>query len=763
MITANTTSDNPTTNSEVISLKIRGMHCASCAANIEKACRALPGVESASINFAMGSGEVVTHAGGPKAEAVKQLVDSLGYQAETIGGAGATSAGEESASELSDDTTRESRAWLVRCLVASVASAVLIGLHFAGHSQFFTVLGMLAATVAQVVVGLPFVLSALRQLRHRVVSMDALVGIATSAAYLAGMGFLLVKHTAHRMELMDGAMILAFISLGKFLELKARARASSAAEKLLTLLPDTSTIEREDGSTVTVPTREIVPGNRILLSAGQRVPVDGTVVLGVGDVTEAMLSGEPLPVTKHVGDPLFAGSVLGDSALTMQATQPAAATWLAKMAEQVRHLQQTKMAYHRLADRVVAQFVPAVLVIALVTFLIWWWQTPSDLAIPIRHAVAVLVVACPCALGLATPVAVLVASGRGAENGILFKDAAAIEQLSQAESLFLDKTGTLTWGEPKVLRMEPAMGVSGTQLLAVAERIERHSRHPIAKAIVAHAQAMAEKGGESLANAQAGIQIESVQNLAGGGLVAVSNQGEILAGNTKLLDSKQIVRRAGLVGLQMPSNTSEIVVYFAMGGNYLGTIVLADQVAEGSEKAIAELQGLQLKTVLLSGDRQSTAETIAKQLGISQVIAQALPEDKQRELESAKKRGEVTVMVGDGANDALAMSAADVGVALSTGIDLAVESAQVVLAKHDLRLLAAAIRLGKNTVQVIRQNLFWALGYNVVLIPMASGLLQKPLGLELSPSIAALAMAASSVLVVMNSLRLRTMPIGSAN
>ncbi|MFO0886412.1 MAG: HAD-IC family P-type ATPase [Pirellulales bacterium] len=274
---------------------------------------------------------------------------------------------------------------------------------------------------------------------------------------------------------------------------------------------------------------------------------------------------------------------------------------------------------------------------------------------------------------------------------------------------------------------------------------------------------MAEKGGESLANAQAGIQIESVQNLAGGGLVAASNQGEILAGNTKLLDSKQIVRKAGLVGLQMPSNTSEIVVYFAMGGNYLGTIVLADQVAEGSEKAIAELQGLQLKTVLLSGDRQTTAETIAKQLGISQVIAQALPEDKQRELEAAKKRGEVTVMVGDGANDALAMSAADVGVALSTGIDLAVESAQVVLAKHDLRLLAAAIRLGKNTVHVIRQNLFWALGYNVVLIPMASGLLQKPLGLELSPSIAALAMAASSVLVVMNSLRLRTMPIASAN
>ncbi len=759
MITPNPTNDNPTDSSEKFAFRIGGMHCAACAATIERTCKGLPGVQSASINFAMGSGEVTVAANGPRPAEIQTLVQSLGYTATPLQPESSSEI-DSSIEEASDETTVESKRWWWRFIVAGIASGILIALHLAGHGTGLMVLGIVIATIAQIVVGLPFVVSALKQLRHRIVSMDALVGIATSAAYLAGISSLFLGHSKHRMELMDGAMILAFISLGKYLELKARARASSAAQALLTLLPDTSTVERDDGRIETIPTCQIVPGDRVLLAAGQRVPVDGTVLVGTADVTEAMLSGEPLPITKHVGDTLFAGSVLGDAALTMRATQSAAATWLAKMAAQVRHLQQTKMAYHRLADRVVARFVPAVLVIALATFAYWIWHTPDDVAVAVRHAVAVLVVACPCALGLATPVAVLVASGKGAEAGILFKDAAAIEQLAQAQTLFLDKTGTLTWGEPKVLRLEPAPSVTASQLLAVAERIERHSRHPIAKAIVAHAQKQSAAPTAEPPYDLAALQVDSVQNLAGGGLVATTNQGEILAGNAKLLDSKQIVRRSGLVGLRMETpQASEMMVLFAMGGKYLGQIILADQIAEGSQDAIAQLNDLGLKTVLLSGDRISTAQEIANQLGIKEVIAQALPEDKQRQLEAAKAAGAVTVMVGDGANDALAMSAADVGVALSTGIDLAVESAQVVLGKHDMRLLAAAIRLGRNTVQIIRQNLFWALGYNVLLIPLATGLFLQPFGWELSPSIAALAMASSSVIVVMNSLRLRQLSL----
>lgn len=317
MITPNPTNDNPTDSSEKFAFRIGGMHCAACAATIERTCKGLPGVQSASINFAMGSGEVTVAANGPRPAEIQTLVQSLGYTATPLQPESSSEI-DSSIEEASDETTVESKRWWWRFIVAGIASGILIALHLAGHGTGLMVLGIVIATIAQIVVGLPFVVSALKQLRHRIVSMDALVGIATSAAYLAGISSLFLGHSKHRMELMDGAMILAFISLGKYLELKARARASSAAQALLTLLPDTSTVERDDGRIETIPTCQIVPGDRVLLAAGQRVPVDGTVLVGTADVTEAMLSGEPLPITKHVGDTLFAGSVLGDAALTMR-------------------------------------------------------------------------------------------------------------------------------------------------------------------------------------------------------------------------------------------------------------------------------------------------------------------------------------------------------------------------------------------------------------------------------------------------------------
>jgi Cu+-exporting ATPase len=710
-------------------LEIRGMHCASCVARVEGALTKVPGVDSARVNLLTHQGRVKYDPGRATIEQMQRAVSAAGYEALSAGDS------HEHHAVSVDRAADEVSYWQWRVIAAIGLLIPLLAAHFlagpyhalAGYVQ------LVLASAMQLIVGWPYMAGALKQARHGGANMDTLIALGTSAALAAGIADLL--RGAHSMNFMDGGMILTFITLGKYLEARAKGRASQAIMKLVQLAPPVAHVER-NLSLVDLPLDKVEPGETIVVRPGDRVPLDAVVTGGASDVDEAWLTGESLPVTKRSGDTIYAGTINGSGSLRARVSRKSGETWLAQTVELVRRAQESKADVQRLADRVVAWFVPAVLGIAAVTFVAWVVLASSGWQTGLSAAVAVLVVACPCALGLATPAAVLVASGRGAENGILIKDAPALEMAARLNAVVLDKTGTITLGQPQVVAVRPAAGIDEQRVLQVAAAAERHSSHPLAQAIVKHAL------GQNAPELSAG----HLEVVPGQGIRASSAGGDILIGTADLLASR---------GIQVSAPAAEdgqSVLEVAHGNQYLGQIVLADTISESSQAAIAELKQLGLSVTMLTGDRQATAESIARKVGIDEVIAEVKPDEKLAVIERLRHSGRAVAMVGDGINDAPALAAADLGIAMGRGSDVAIESADLVLSRHDLRLVPRAIRLARNTLAVIRQNLVWALIYNVLLIPLAAA------GI-LPPILAAAAMAASSVSVVANSLRLRWLRI----
>ncbi|MCS7303740.1 MAG: heavy metal translocating P-type ATPase [Thermoguttaceae bacterium] len=793
-----------------IRLQIQGMHCASCLARVENQLRAVPGVQEVEISLVTGQARLRWDPCKSSPEALTAAVQQCGYSAQVV------SDQLEALRQAFVHQEIEQVAWwrhrflvafglLVPMVFISLWAEELAGLRWGAVS-----VGVLAgwfawilATCLQVYVGGPYVVASVRQLRRRTVTMDTLVALGSSVAYVAGTvdwwlgqwgivvwrthsgepsGSFSFGHSAPGGLLGDGlgmhfaeaGMILTFVTLGYWLEHRAKAQASKALRRLVELTPLEATVLR-DGQPQQVPLEMILPGQTIIIRPGEKIPLDAEVLTGSSTADESWLTGESIPVPKQPGALVLAGTINGPGTLTARVVRPAGQTALAQVIELVRHAQESKPPLSRLADQVVAWFVPAVLALAVGVFAVW--AAVGDWPMAFRATVAVLVAACPCALGLATPMAVVIATGRAAQQGILVKDAAVLELAGRIDTIVLDKTGTLTEGKPRLVCIMPSPGVSEEELLITAATATRLSTHPLAQALAAEAQRRQLSLPQTL----------QMSEIPGQGIRAIVAGREVLVGNRRFLaeadiadlekadDSKVHHLLMSHTALSTPDESSErstiplppqspkpelaetgiSILWVAGGGRLLGRIALADPVSQTSYEAIQQLKALGLQVHLLSGDRREVAQAVANLLGIQHVMAEVLPEQKQAVIQQLRGSGRVVAMVGDGINDAPALAAADLGIAIGAGADVALETAQVILVRNDLRDVVRLIQLGRRTVRIIRQNLAWAFGYNLALLPLAAGVLVPWGGPHVPPAAAAAAMAASDLCVVSNSLRLR--------
>jgi Cu+-exporting ATPase len=721
------------------------MHCAGCAALIENALSKLDGVRRASVSLIAGQASVEFE---PEQIGPEELIDALtqgGYQVHVI------DPDEDLGLREIEKETRERTAWRRRLVVGAVLLALqlalMLGDFLSGAALTWT--QFLAATALQAYVGWPYFVGAFIRAKSFAANMDTLVALGTGAAYASGVvrfGHALVTGdlSAHTtMAFMDAGMILTFVTLGKYLEVRAKGWASLAIRRLLDLSPQEAIVLRDD-QPIAVAVRTVIPDDTILVRPGARVPLDAEVLTGNSNVDQSWLTGEPIPVERQPGDEILAGTINGEGSLTARVLRPVGQTALARVIQLVRHAQESKTDVGRLADRVVAWFVPGVLLIALAT-LFAWGLLAGDWATGFTCTVAVLVVACPCALGLATPTAILVASGCGAERGILVKEAHALETAARVTTVVLDKTGTVTEGRPRVIEIMPVDGVNAATLLAAAAAAEQLSDHPLARAVVEEAK---ERGMDV-------PKAESLQVIPGQGIQALMDGRTVRVGNTRLLESAGIDAQVLEGSIRAVQHRGQSALCVALNDRPLGVMAVGDRIAEGSAEGVTALRDMGLDVQLLSGDHRTTASAVAHEVGIEHVTAEVLPDAKHAVVEKLQSDKQTVAMVGDGINDAPALVAADLGVAIGTGSDVAIESADVVLVNQDLRAVTDTIRLGRATLRTIRQNLAWAFFYNLLLIPLAAGVLILPFGLHLPPAAAAAAMAMSSVSVVTNSLLLR--------
>ncbi len=638
-------------------LNVDGMTCASCVARVEKALAAVPGVREAHVNLATNQAAVELADEPATLEQLVEAVRRSGYDATPTG------APERAGEDLAARSAAELARWRTRLLAGMALLVPLLALHFwapAGPVAMWT--QVVCATLLQVYVGWPYYQGAARRARYLSTNMDTLVAIGTSAAYGAGMyGLVAGGHAAdgRPMYLMDAGMILVFITLGKYLEARAKGRASEAIRKLLDLAPQTATVKR-DGQLVSVPPGQVRVGEVLLVRPGEKVPLDGEVLSGNSSVDESWLTGESLPVDKRPGSEVLAGTINGQGSLTAKVLRPAGKTALAQVVELVRQAQESKTDIQRLADRVVAWFVPIVLAVALVTLLAWGLPSANWMG-GLAAMVAVLVVACPCALGLATPTAILVGSGRGAEMGILIKEAHALELAGRVTTVVLDKTGTITSGKPQVTHVLAAAGVSPDDLLATAAAAEQLSQHPLAEPIVASAR-------------RHGLKLPPASDLEvvpGQGIRAQGKSEPIYVGNEQLMLAAGVNLSGQTAQVKSLRAAGQTPLVVASGKRCLGLIVLADVVAPHSREAVERIQALGVQVLLLSGDHRAIAERVAREVGIERVRAEVLPQEKQAVVAQMRANGEIVAMVGDGINDAPALAAADLGIAIGSGSDVA--------------------------------------------------------------------------------------------
>ncbi|HEU0264720.1 MAG TPA: heavy metal translocating P-type ATPase [Geobacterales bacterium] len=713
---------------------VRGLHCASCVNTLERKLRSHPAVKSAVVNLAQEEALVTFDPARINKQEIFRLVSDAGYQPVEQGVDSA-----ESARRLTVE-----RNWFLVSLIVALPLMATMGLH---HIPWIGWLNMLLATAIQFTAGLTFYIGSWHALKNRSANMDVLVALGTSAAYFYSLLALLGLFGPHGGYFFEtSVMLIAFIRLGKYLEARARGKAGEALKKLLRLQAQTARL-LVDGEEREVPASSVTVGELLLVRPGDTLPVDGEVMAGSSTVNESMVTGESLPVNKGVGDPVTGATVNGSGALTIRATRVGEETLLAQIVRMVREAQADKAPIQRFADRVSAVFVPIVLLAAAITFILWFWFVipAHGFLFAFKLAIAVVVIACPCAMGLATPTAIMVGSGIGLGRGILIKRASVLEHISRLQVILLDKTGTLTRGEPVLTDLIALQQGGEMELLNVLAAAESQSSHPLAEAAV---RAAVERG----------VKLPSIseyQEQSGFGVSCLLEGKRVQAGSARFLKEAGIdpspLAEKGMAAAQ----EGKSLIYVAYDGRLLGVGALADQLKEGSVQAVAELKKLGLATYMITGDHREAAAAIARQAGVDGFEAEVLPDRKQEKVKEYQAKGLRVGMVGDGINDAPALAQADIGIAIGSGTDVAKETGDVVLVRDDLMDVVRAIRLGRATLAKVKQNLFWAFFYNVLGIPVAAGLLYIPFGITLKPEFAGLAMAFSSVSVVTNSLLLK--------
>jgi P-type Cu+ transporter len=734
---------------------VEGMTCASCVLRVEKALEDVEGVTSVEVNLATERATVTYNPEQADYQKMARAVDAAGYKLlEPMEG--------EEARDV-ERRRRERELRLLRWkLVYSAASAAVIlvlsmlGMYIPGiktlsDRTLFIILFVLATPV-QFGAGLDFYRGAYKAARHGTTDMNTLIALGTSAAYGYSVvatffpGFISSTGLKVAVYYDASAAIIALILLGRYLEARAKGRTSEAIRRLLDLQARTARIIR-DGQELEVPIGEVRMGDIVRVRPGEKIPVDGVLTQGRSAVDESMLTGESIPVEKGPGDEVTGATVNGTGSFLFRVTRVGGDTVLAQIIRLVEEAQGSKAPIQRLADKVASIFVPVVMGIAAVTFIVWLLAGPAPaFNFALLNLVAVLVIACPCALGLATPTAIMVGTGKGAELGILIKGGEVLERAGKLDVVVFDKTGTLTWGRPVVTDLIPVDGKENAELIYIAGSVESGSEHPLAESILQAAR-------------EAGIDLSEVrdfQAFPGQGVSAVLEKKMVKLGNASLFAEDGIDLSLLDAKAEELSGQGKTVIYVAYGGDLLGLLAVADTVKPMAAEAVSELKKMGIEVAMISGDRRSTAEAIARQLGVDSVFAEVLPADKAAEVARLQAAGRVVAMVGDGINDAPALAKADIGVAIGTGTDVALEASDITLISNDLTRVATAIRLSRRTLKTIKQNLFWAFIYNVIGIPIAAGILYPAWGILLNPIYGAAAMAFSSVSVVSNSLRLRT-------
>ena len=769
--------------------KVKGMHCASCSAIIEKTLKKVEGVHSAEVNYGTETAKVTFDEAKTNHHHLSQKVEHLGYslvaqkeQPMSHAGMSAASMGmseSEHAAHLGLNQTKEEKLaeladmkWkVISAIPLTVFSAFVLGWEtFAQFGiapsvpyvweEFFHHLLPIVATYMLFVVGKPYLLGLYRFLRYGHANMDTLIGLGTSAAFLYSFAVTAFEESLRAYVDVNATyydvtiIVIAFIALGKYLEAQSKLKTGDAIEKLLNLQAKTALVIR-NGKEVEIPVDQVVHGEIIIVKPAGKIPVDGVLTEGESFVDESMITGEPMPVKKTVGDTVVAGTLNTSGAFTFKATKVGSETMLAHIVKMVEEAQGSRAPIQALADKISGVFVPIVLVIAFLALASWlvigsqYLGFPQALSYGLVSFVGILVIACPCALGLATPTAIIVGVGKGAKEGILVKDAATLEKLHKVGVIIMDKTGTITRGKPELVSIknlsDPSTqlgaGKSDADIVAILASLENKSEHPIAHAVVNYAK---EKN-------IALLPVERFEIIKGKGL------GGVVGGVEYRVGSEKLARELGAEfdSLEKDTREGKTPVILAVNGKALAVVMVADQIKPEAVQAVKDLHALGIKIVMLTGDDKNTARFIAEQVGIDEVVAEVLPEDKMNKIKELQAGGIIVAMAGDGVNDAPALAQADVGIAMATGTDVAIESAGITLLHGDISKLVKAVRLSKITMRGIKQNLFWAFIYNIVGIPLASGILFPVFGWLLSPVFAGLAMAFSSVSVVGNSLRLK--------
>ena len=727
---------------ERVELKLIGMTCAACANRIEKKLNKLSGVNKATVNFATETATVNFSSGEVSVKDMLKAIESLGFSAKKKED---TTNPDKEKEERENEIRRQRNMFIMSAILSFPLVAVMVLELASFHvNDFFMnpLFQFVLATPVQFIAGAQFYRGAYHTLRSGGANMDVLVALGTSAAYFYSVVNTFFVEGMHMLYYETSAVLITLIILGKLLEAKAKGRTSEAIKKLIGLQPKTARVVRE-GQEIDIPIEEVEARDIILVRPGEKIPVDGKIVDGNSTVDESMLTGESIPVDKNPGDDVIGATINKHGSFKFEATKVGKDTALSQIIKIVEEAQGSKAPIQRTADVISGFFVPTVVVIAILTFVVWYFfLTPPEgfdaFTWALINFTAVLVIACPCALGLATPTSIMVGTGRGAENGILIKGGEHLEKAHKVTAVVLDKTGTITKGEPELTDVITIGDFNQDELLRLAASAERGSEHPLGEAIVAGAK-------------NKGIELSDPQNfnaIPGYGIEADIDGKRVLLGNLKLMEKNNIAIKELLKEKEVLENGGKTAMLIAVAGDAAGLVAVADTVKESSRAAIQSLQKMGIEVIMITGDNTRTAQAIAKQVGVDKVLAEVLPEDKAREVQKLKDQGKVVAMVGDGINDAPALVTADVGIAIGTGTDVAMEAADITLMRGDLVGVPASIKLSKATMTNIKQNLFWALIYNSLGIPIAA------MGF-LSPIIAGAAMAFSSVSVVTNALRLR--------
>ena len=734
---------------QTLRLSISGMACAGCVAGVETALNSVPGVVNAAVNFAEHTADV---SGEVSAEDLVRAVKDAGYDAAELTAGDAQQIEEKEHQDMLYYKKSLKKSWVAAAvgfpLFIAGLLGVLPGLHSITDKLFWLLVGLATLSV-MLYSGKHFYVGAWKSFGVHNANMDTLIALGTGTAWLFSM-FVLVftswlPENVQHVYFEATAIIISLINLGSALESKAKGKTSEAIKRLIGLQPKTARVVR-DGKEVDIPIEEVGLDETLRVRPGEKIPVDGKIIEGTSSVDESMLTGEPMPVEKKPGDEVASGTINKTGTFLFVSTRIGKDTALARIIDMVRTAQASKPAIGKLVDKVAAVFVPVVLIISVITFLIWFNLGPApSFTYALVATMTVLIIACPCALGLATPISIMVGVGKAAESGILIRNGDALQQAGKLTTIVLDKTGTVTQGKPAVTDIKSLSHISDDECLMLAASLESASEHPLAEAIVKAAE-------------DKKLQIEKAENfqaIAGQGVMALVKAKTVLLGNEKFMQQKNVSIEELQGEVLAQSAQGKTPVYFAVDGKAAGVITIADPIKADSKQAINQMQQQGLKVVLLTGDNKLTAEAVAKSVGVDEVIAEVMPDEKADKVKQLQREGAIVGMVGDGINDAPALAGADVGFAIGTGTDVAIESADITLMRGSLHGVMDAVMISRATVKNIKQNLFGAFIYNSIGIPVAAGVLYPLMGLLLNPMIAGAAMAMSSVTVVSNANRLR--------